>query len=316
MRGVTLIEVLVVLSMLGIIMMAMAPHLRSGHQAWEIVGDRHADVLQNARIGLDKMTREIMQAQSISDVGSNYIELVDSNGDDLAFQINAQYLECGVPGSLEILAGPVNSLGLTYFEEDGVTETKTLGDIRSVLIQLSIFDSAGKVNPVALSSRALVRKDVVDEGKTIVINEIMYNPSLSPDNNWEWIELHNCSSSDINVNGWKFDNKNIGRTSTWIILAGEYATITKRNSTAYYLSFLLPPNVTKLYVNGNMNMNNNSDTIAIWNNLGESVDSVSYDDSWGGDGNGKSLERIDPQGDSNDSGNWEEGANSSPGAAN
>ena len=47
------------------------------------------------------------------------------------------------------------------------------------------------------------------------------------------------------------------------------------------------------------------------------IDSVTYDDSWGGDGDGTSLERIDPQGLSNDVDNWQSGPqNGTPGSAN
>jgi len=47
------------------------------------------------------------------------------------------------------------------------------------------------------------------------------------------------------------------------------------------------------------------------------VDSVTYDDSWGGDGDGTSLARIDPEGSSNDEDNWTSGpVNGTPGSAN
>jgi len=159
--GVTLVEVLVVLAMLAMVILAITPHLRGGRQVWEVVGDRHADVLQNSRIGMDKMTRELRQALIIIDAGSDYMEFVDRDGNDMTFRHKAQYLEYGPPGSLDILAGPVSSLIFTYYEEDGVTTTTSLGDIRSALIEMTTFDSEGKVSPIALSSRVLIRKDAV-----------------------------------------------------------------------------------------------------------------------------------------------------------
>lgn len=63
-------------------------------------------------------------------------------------------------------------------------------------------------------------------------------------------------------------------------------------------------------------LRNDSGTIAIADG-GVTVDSVTYDDSWGGDGDGTSLERIDPQGSSNDQSNWTSGpVNGTPGLAN
>ena len=62
---------------------------------------------------------------------------------------------------------------------------------------------------------------------------------------------------------------------------------------------------------------NNNDTVAVDNGSGFTVDSVAYVDSWGGDGNGTSLSRIDPQGPSNQQSNWTSGpVNGTPGSAN
>jgi len=61
---------------------------------------------------------------------------------------------------------------------------------------------------------------------------------------------------------------------------------------------------------------NTGDTVAITDG-NTIVDSVTYDDTWGGDGDGTSLERIDPQGPSNDQSNWtSEPQNGTPGSAN
>ena len=60
----------------------------------------------------------------------------------------------------------------------------------------------------------------------------------------------------------------------------------------------------------------NGDTVTITEG-GATVDSVTYDDGWGGDGVGTSLARIDPQGGSDDPANWQSGpVNGTPGSAN
>ncbi|MHC4104986.1 MAG: hypothetical protein ACYSR9_08605, partial [Planctomycetota bacterium] len=78
-------------------------------------------------------------------------------------------------------------------------------------------------------------------------------------------------------------------------------------------------NATRLSVDddriGNQ-LGDNTDTIAITDGSGV-IDSVTYDDSWGGDGDETSLERIDPQRSSNDDDNWQSGPqNGTPGSAN
>jgi len=63
-------------------------------------------------------------------------------------------------------------------------------------------------------------------------------------------------------------------------------------------------------------LGNNSDMVTITDGSA-TIDSVTYDDIWGGDGDGTSLARIDPQGSSNDEGNWTSGPqNGTPGSAN
>ena len=63
-------------------------------------------------------------------------------------------------------------------------------------------------------------------------------------------------------------------------------------------------------------LKNNDDTVAITDGSA-TIDSVTYNSDWGGDGDGTSLERIDPQGSSNDQSNWTSGpVNGTPGSAN
>jgi len=62
---------------------------------------------------------------------------------------------------------------------------------------------------------------------------------------------------------------------------------------------------------------NNTDTTSVVSSSGTISDSVTYVDSWGGDGDGASLSRIDTQGSSNDQSNWKSGPlHGTPGAKN
>ena len=63
-------------------------------------------------------------------------------------------------------------------------------------------------------------------------------------------------------------------------------------------------------------LENDSDTVAVTDGS-RIIDSVAYSSSWGGNGDGTSLSRKDPQGGSNDPTNWESGPiNGTPGSAN
>ncbi len=61
---------------------------------------------------------------------------------------------------------------------------------------------------------------------------------------------------------------------------------------------------------------NDTDTVAVVSG-GSIADRVTFVNSWGGNGNGTSLSRIDPQGSSNDQSNWTSGpVHGTPGSAN
>ncbi len=133
----------------------------------------------------------------------------------------------------------------------------------------------------------------------IVINEIMYAPiSGEP----EWVEIFNTSISIINLNGWK-----IGDNSTSSI-------ITSKDIFIQPLSFLVISKdsiITKLFsvlspiVIANFpSLNNSGDAVVLKDPSGIVIDSLEYFPAWGGNTNGRSLERIDAKNSSVDSLNW------------
>ena len=63
--GFTLIEVLFVIALMAVLLAAMYPFLRAFHISWQDV-DRRADIMQNARIGMDKMIDELRWAGGFS----------------------------------------------------------------------------------------------------------------------------------------------------------------------------------------------------------------------------------------------------------
>lgn len=146
----------------------------------------------------------------------------------------------------------------------------------------------------------------------IVINEIMYDPSTTQgtDANQEWLELFNTTDQEQNVGGWTFGDAS-GATFTLpggtTIPANGYLILAINNTefTNFYTSatpqFPIPEGVQVLDW-GSFNLNNDGaypvDTLTLKNASGTVKDQVSYDDggSWptGPDGNGPSLEKINP----------------------
>ncbi|MEA1998849.1 MAG: lamin tail domain-containing protein [Euryarchaeota archaeon] len=128
----------------------------------------------------------------------------------------------------------------------------------------------------------------------IRINEIMYNPSTEQgsDANMEWIELYNNDAEAVNISDWTVDNNSI---SDNVMEPGDYVVLA-RNKTAFdaYYGALPCPVIDVTFV-----LANSGDTIVLCNSTGAEVDNVTYNSSWGADGNGKTLER-------NATGGWAE----------
>lgn len=127
------------------------------------------------------------------------------------------------------------------------------------------------------------------------INEIMYNPSTDQgsDPNMEWIELYNNGSEAINISDWTIDDKLLPDK---VMQPGDYLVLA-RNKTAFEEYYgALPCSVIDITLRLK---NDPGDTIVLRNSTGIEMDNVTYNASWGADGNGKTLER-------NATGGWEE----------
>jgi hypothetical protein len=121
----------------------------------------------------------------------------------------------------------------------------------------------------------------------VKINEIMYNPNTEQgsDSNMEWIELYNNDVEAVNISGWTIDNNPI---SDKVMEPGDYVVLA-RNKTAFEAYYgVLPCSViaTTFVLN-----NDPGDTIVLSNSTGAEVDNLTYNASWGANGNGKTLER-------------------------
>lgn len=167
----------------------------------------------------------------------------------------------------------------------------------------------------------------------LVINEIMYDLGGDlgdTDTNREWIEISNNSSSEIDLTGWKFNDgddatnhglnvppKNNGQGSM-ILPVGGYLILAEHAET-----FLTDHSGFSGTVidTAEMNLKNASSTITILKAIasdGTIIDEVTYYNSWGANGDGKTLGRKSAGGGSNDSSNWGVSATvgGTPGAAN
>lgn len=148
----------------------------------------------------------------------------------------------------------------------------------------------------------------------VVINEIMYDLDGS-DSGREWIEVINNSDTAVNLTDWKFFEAETNHKLTLIqgdsnIPAYGYAIIADNSG-----NFLTDnPGFSGILFDSTFSLSNTGENLALKNN-DNIVDEITYNSSWGANGDGKSLQRKNPGGNSNDSTSWGTG-NPTPGVLN
>ncbi|HDZ61943.1 MAG TPA: prepilin-type N-terminal cleavage/methylation domain-containing protein, partial [Nitrospirae bacterium] len=248
-RGLTLIEVLFVIMIMAVLMIPLASQFRGVRVAWD-TGNKRSDLFQNARIGFDKMLRELKAAKQIISVTTagdivGRIEFIDKDDNTAIFErfLNGgkYWLGYTTDGSSpnavgDILAGPINTMKFTSYEEDSITATTKRRAIKSVAIEMEVASDEGGINPETFAGRVIMEKELI----TLSINEINYNPSYA-DRRYEYVELYNFGAAPIDVNGWLFiedttdtlQGDNLWGDGSTVIPAGGYAIITDTDTQAY-----------------------------------------------------------------------------------
>ena len=129
----------------------------------------------------------------------------------------------------------------------------------------------------------------------VIINEIMYDTDEKYD---EWIELFNTSEMSVDLQNWSIRDKrkSVELTSDLFILKpGDYCVLANHDLPEFGPIPKLLCNLPEL--------NNSGDEVVLLDASGSLIDSVSYDQSFGGD-RYVSLERIRHEGESADAANW------------
>ena len=187
-----------------------------------------------------------------------------------------------------------------------------------------------------LFSRGLVRIPVAALGLlsflnsgagAIVINELMYHalPDVPEIPQKEWIELYNPDTNAVSLSGWRF-TKGITFNFTNAVIPAQGYLVVAANAAVFATNY---PGVTNVVGDWSGKLNNNGETIELADNLGQTVDHLTYYSEgdwalhrqgdvypgkptwWRGwqwttpaDGGGRSLELINPALDNNQGQNW------------
>ncbi len=143
-------------------------------------------------------------------------------------------------------------------------------------------------------------------GSPIVITEIMYDPEVITDEKGEWFELYNATEAAVDLNGWRLeDNKGqvhiIDNGGAFLLQPGSFVLLGSNNISATNggadVGYLIP------YTD--FAMGNSDDAVVLKNQLGEVVDSVTYNEKEGWPaGKGASIELLHPNLDNQLPANW------------
>ncbi|MEF8874150.1 MAG: lamin tail domain-containing protein [Candidatus Thermoplasmatota archaeon] len=145
----------------------------------------------------------------------------------------------------------------------------------------------------------------------LVINEVLYNPPGSYEQNDEWIEVKNIGSTEVNMSGWNLTVKNTGYNiyapptnggqGNITLQPGEFAVLTP--SAEQFLTNY-PNHTGNVFDCDYFQLSNSGDVNLALTDPSQRYDNITYNgDSWPGS-DGYSMELMYPDQDNNDSANW------------
>ena len=128
------------------------------------------------------------------------------------------------------------------------------------------------------------------QDELVVINEINYNSSdeMNPD---DWIEIFNPNNSELNLSGWTFkdeDNEHMFIFPSGTLIGAEEYLVVAKNENIFSSLF---PSVNNVIGSFEFGLSGGGDQIRIFNNNGDLVDSLEYDDKdpWPNESDVKAL---------------------------
>jgi hypothetical protein len=155
-------------------------------------------------------------------------------------------------------------------------------------------------------------------GQGLVFSELMYNSGPPDGDKYDFIELYNAGTNQLDLAGTSFFGIAYRFTNSTVLAPGARLVVVKSRADfdARY------PGVTNVAPGSyGANLANGGEKISLTNDLGQVLSSVTYDDvapwpTWA-DGLGCSLQLVDPAGDPDDPANWRNSVRywGSPGAA-
>lgn len=241
------------MAIMALVFAAAAPLLLKASECYS-ASDPRLGLVNEARTGLAAFTRDFREARSVvevtqSDRADSQARFASDTGDTIFFGLataeSPYRIQYGRPGAVQNIAFNCQSLWVTCYGADGTVLPMPGSDrtaIRSVGATVTVYDPAGRANPMTFATRASIRRSL----PSVSINEIMYKPppELGAKDKNQWVELYNPTAKAIDVAGWRLWTKDqpspntlvadpLYSTGSCVIPAGGYAVITDTDSELY-----------------------------------------------------------------------------------
>jgi len=152
-KGFTLIELIIVITIIGIIAGVVGFILFGAVDAWTFKFNR-ADLLADGRLAVNRMVREIREIKdddSVTTASSSEFRFTNAGNVDITYNLSSTVLNRTADSVTNVLAEDVSSLTFTYYDScaSGATSiTPTVGantNIRRVLIGLTLTKNGENV---------------------------------------------------------------------------------------------------------------------------------------------------------------------------
>ena len=272
-------------------------------------GRKNSVLAKDYDLGIDRFTAVISMLKS----AASFRVTVRNCGchPTSPFDVNVflDYNEDSLPDANELVAGAYDNPGLLPGDSLEIIIADVRIDAKSICDNLNAIARVDYLSDQNTSNNLEVERLRFSYGeKSCVVNEIMYAPKKPEP---EWVELYNLSEDTLHLEGFMLSDN----SGTSVVITSDNVTLKPDNYmvVAHDSSFFTvhPTIQTAVLIAAIPSLNNTGDAVVIHDALGDLIDSVSYSPSWGGNIGGKSLERILPDGGSNDPQNYETSMDSS-----
>lgn len=227
-------------------------------------------------------------------------------------------LDGGATFSLTIGDAPGPGSSASYVAADLPLPEMLAGQAAVVLRWRIIAESTGATGTFRMDDlRISVARPEIPPG-TVVVNELQYQPSSGEP---EWIELFNAGAEPIDLKGWTVSDASVTtshRLSDIPQMIPPAGFVVVAADSVEFRAVWSGVHVMLLQSNGFPSLNNGGDLVLLRDAQGRCMDSVWYQQSWGG-GMGVSIERIDPHSWVQSTQNWggcRDSAGATPGRTN